>query len=110
MFAIYRAGQVLVHEPVDSPPLDGKALLVDAARLGRAGFTDRVERDGLRRVYALVPVRDGRGAAVGLAGAVVDLDGGRLGAMLATPLGPEQSIDIVDSHGVVIASTDAARR
>jgi len=110
MFAIYRAGQVLVHEPVDSPPLDGKALLVDAARLGRAGFTDRVERDGLRRVYALVPVRDGRGAAVGLAGAVVDLDGGRLGAMLATRLGPEQSIDIVDSHGVVIASTDAARR
>jgi signal transduction histidine kinase len=111
VFWVEADGRVAFHDPATVPVGDGQALLERAARLGRPAFTDLVEEAERRRVYALVPVADRRGRLAGLAGGVIALDGDGLRAVLELAgVRGDRTIDIVDGHGVVVASTDPGRR
>lgn len=62
------------------------------------------------RVFLYVPIRDWTGAAVGLAVGEIDPGGVRVASVLREhPVAPGGSIDVVDTGGRVITSTDVAR-
>ncbi len=69
-----------------------------------------LEPSGRRVLYILVPLKDKSGNTVGAAGGEIDPTSPTLTRMLGLiTLGMGNFIDIVDSNGVVISSTDSSR-
>jgi len=111
VFLLDRDGKVLVDEPAELDPADASALLSEALRAGGPGYTDLIAgANGAKRLFALVPLRRRPGEVIGVVGARIHLGAPRLASALASPqLGEGESVDVVDGHAMVIASTDPAR-
>jgi len=68
------------------------------------------EITGKRLIYALVPLKDKDGDTIGLAGGEIDPTNYAFSRIIqAIPLQPSRLIELIDSHGIVIASNDAHR-
>ena len=107
-----RAGVWLsAQSPAVGRTHDALLQLVRAAETtGRPGVSPLVSADGIRRLYALVPLRDWRGYVVAVAIGEVDPAGPRFTALVPkSDLGEEGSIDLLDAAGFVLASTDHDR-
>ncbi|HKT11061.1 MAG TPA: ATP-binding protein [Terriglobia bacterium] len=62
------------------------------------------------RLFLLVPVRSSQSRVVGVVGGEIDPRGAAFRGLLDfVPLADRETIDMVDQHGVVIASTDGPR-
>ncbi len=115
VFLLDRAGRVLMAEPgsargLSAPPADLGAVR-RALGQGVPAVSDlSVGRGGVRQLYLVVPVRNWQGTIGGLlAGAIVP-ESARFRSLLSfVPLDPGETVDLVDRHGVVVASTLAAR-
>ncbi len=65
---------------------------------------------GARRLYLLVPLRNAQSRVVGVIGGEIDPRGLAFRELLNfVPVAARETMDLVDQHGVVIASTDEAR-
>ncbi|MGE5357918.1 MAG: ATP-binding protein [Bacteroidales bacterium] len=87
------------------PALSGLMAFVPGAQY-------RLASDGtVRRVYALVPLRNWHGQIVAVAVGEIDPDGARFTALLSrVQFAAHGSIDLVDASGTVLASSDPSRR
>ncbi|HEX7625011.1 MAG TPA: histidine kinase [Anaeromyxobacteraceae bacterium] len=113
MFLLDAEGKVLAEEPRASrsaaPPAELPELrqtLVD----GKPRLTDLVGVAGEGHAYALVSVMDWRGRPVGVVGGIVDVAAPLRARVLRHLLrGGRGHADLVDGHGMVLASTDRQR-
>jgi signal transduction histidine kinase len=107
-------GSVLLSEPVvpiGTARAPAKADIEAATRTGRPTASDLVDRDSAPRLYLLVPIRNWRGVVFAVAAGEIDPLGPRFTAALnAFQFPGPGSIDVVDGHGITIASTDRSRR
>jgi signal transduction histidine kinase len=104
-------GAVLAREPQGGRPLDGAALIAEARRLDRAVISDLLpEAGGGRRAWAMVPVHSWDGKLAGLVVGAIDPRAPHLAELFkGTPPQPGGALDLVDSSGAVVTSTDPAR-
>ena len=113
-FVVDAAGRLRVEEPPEQTgELDPQALLARVRAAGRPVVTDLVaDRRDVRHVYLLVPVYRRPGELAGVLGAAVHPARAPLPALLGAGLvlEPDESVDLLDGTGVVVASTDASRR
>jgi signal transduction histidine kinase len=73
-----------------------------SALLGKPG--------GARRLFLLVPLRDSQSRVVGIIGGEIDPEAPAFRGLLNfVPLAERETVDLVDQHGVVIASTAEGR-
>jgi signal transduction histidine kinase len=80
---------------------EGKPVISDV-------YTEEMTRKKL--IYALVPLRDKDGETIGLAGGEISPTNYAFSRVIqAIPLQPSRLIELIDSHGIVIASSDARR-
>jgi signal transduction histidine kinase len=113
-FLVDRAGKVVQAEPSGNgkggPPADLPAFrqAVDrgvpeiSALSGAAG--------GARRLYLLVPLRNAQSRVVGVIAGEIDPQSPAFRGLLNfVPLAARESVDLVDQHGIVIASTAEGR-
>jgi signal transduction histidine kinase len=83
----------------------------EAARAGRPTSTGLVNGPNGPAVYLFVPIREWTGQASGLVVGEIDPTGSRFSGVLRPhEIGPSGSIDVLDSSGLIIASTDPARQ
>ena len=69
-----------------------------------------VEPSQKKVIYALVPLKSKDGEIIGVAGGEINPTNYMLGQVIrSAPSGPNTTIEIVDSHGVVIASSNPSR-
>jgi signal transduction histidine kinase len=107
----------------------GKVFLAEPAGSGDAGvppglpaFQQVIEKGvpevstlcgspgGDRRLFLLVPLRNSQSRVVGVIGGEIDPRGAAFRGLLDfVPVAVGETIDLVDQHGVVLASTDEAR-
>lgn len=93
-----------MHEDFSSLPPIRRAL-----EAGRPEVSDLVI-DGKKRIYAVVPIRDWHGELVGAVGGELDPESPRFRSLLhPIRLGDTTYLEIVDDHGIVLASTKAGR-
>lgn len=110
-----RDGEVLGGEPPRSrgspSPFGGLPVAEEAFRTGRPTISGLVaDPAGARRLYALVPLRNWQGKVVGLVGGEIDPGSPRFSSLLQPfRFGEAGSADLVDSRGMVIATTDPGR-
>lgn len=111
VFVIDARGEVVVREPA-GPSVDPLVLLKDIEQAGRPTLTDlRTDAQGRQRLYALAPLRGVRGEVTGLIGGEIDPSAPQLAQLLeGEALGPQESVDVLDGEGYVLASTDVTRR
>jgi signal transduction histidine kinase len=107
-------GIILAEEPARlrhaTPRLDLPAVR-DVFSTGRPDVSPLLDEEGKRRLYLLVPLRAWDGRVVHVAAGAVDPASERFAALLRPfRLGERGSADVLDRQGVVIATTDAARR
>lgn len=113
-FLLDRSGKVLQCEPADS----GNA----GVPAGLPAFRDAVQRGvpqisaltrvagGARRLFLLVPLRSAENEVVGVIGGEIDPEGAAFRGLLNfVPLAAAETVDLIDQHGVVIASTKEQR-
>ncbi len=109
-------GALLWEEPsrarLASPRLAELAVVRDVLRTGRPDASELVEEAGGRkRLYLLVPLRSWEGKVVRVAVGGIDPESQRFASLLQPfRFGERGSTDLVDRHGVVIATTDPTRR
>jgi signal transduction histidine kinase len=85
-------------------------LVRSAEETGRPSVSSLVAADGIRRLYALVPLRDWRGQVVAVAIGEIDPAGPRFTSLVSrSELGEGGSVDLLDTAGFVLASTDRDR-
>jgi signal transduction histidine kinase len=71
-------------------------------------YTDEITQKKL--IYALVPLQNKDGESIGLAGGEINPTDYVFSRVLkAIPLQPSRLIELIDSHGIIIASNDARR-
>jgi HAMP domain-containing protein len=105
-------GAVLLSEPESSgaasPAVPDVAV---ALTTGRPAASNLVGQAGGRRLYLLVPMRNWRGEVFAVAAGEIDPAGTRLSAALDPFQFPGPgSVDLLDTSGYTIASTDRGRR
>lgn len=115
VFLLEETGQVMGAEPgrqpLPAPPFGDLPVVREAFRSGKPTVSGLVaDPEGKRHLYVLVPARNWQGKVTGLVVGEVDPESPRFTAALRLlRLGPSASTDLVDSQGVVLASTDARR-
>jgi signal transduction histidine kinase len=104
-------GRVLVREPQDGAALDGPGLVAEARRQGRPLITDLIGPPGsARRAWAMVPVYRWDGRLAGVVLGAIDPRAPHLAEILkGTQPQPGGALDLVDSTGALVTSTDPAR-
>ncbi|MBI4518519.1 MAG: HAMP domain-containing protein [Deltaproteobacteria bacterium] len=113
VFLLDRRGALLAIEPQSAARTPAELAAVPLIR--RVVQEGRPEVSGLvvqgnRRIYAGVPVRDYGGELVGAVGGEVDPASPRFRALLSPiRMGGTTYLDLVDGHGVVLASTKPDR-
>jgi signal transduction histidine kinase len=114
-FLYAKDGTLLAREPTDAR-LDVAAIgrlpeTAAALTTGRPTITSLVSGDGAPgHLYALVPLRNWRGEITALAGGDINPAAPRFASLLeAIPHAPPGSVDLVDSGGHVIGSSDRDR-
>ena len=115
VFLLGRDGSVLEQEP--QPSLGAPRTLPPEAETSRAFTSGRpvvsnlVVGDASTRLFLLVPLRNWRGQVVALACGEIDPSASRFAALLDSfRLGDTGSAELIDENGIVIGSTDPARR
>lgn len=111
LFVLDAEGELLASEPAGKETLGAGRHLVDVARGGRSTVTDLVvDSTGRKQLFAVLPVDSEAGElSIVLCGAI-DATGARFLSLLrGWGLEPQESIDVLDSQGTIIASTDLAR-
>jgi len=111
-FFLDAQGRPLVEEPARGDrsivPAPGQAEVQQALRNGRPTVTPLIHTPGGDHVYTLVPVRDWQGKLTGLAGGVVDASQRHFTVLLGYVRRTPQGIaEVVDSNGLVVASSVA---
>ncbi len=87
-----------------------RQLLQTAETTGRPAVSSLVAADGIRRLYALVPLRNWRAQIVAVAIGEIDPAGPRFTSLVShVSTGDAASVDLLDAAGFVLASTDRAR-
>ncbi len=107
-----RGGKVLHSEPAKVLALAEVAPAVrEAFETGRPVVTGLLGRPGgVRRLYALLPVKSWQGETVGLIAGAINPEGPNLRSVLSSyRLARGESIDLVDSSGTVVGTTDPSR-
>jgi signal transduction histidine kinase len=103
--ALLREPEVTATEPVALPGAR------EAAHAGRPTATALVNGPNGPALYLFVPIRDWTGQVSGLVAGEIDPKGSRFAAVLRPhEAGSSGSIDILDSAGLIIASTDPSRQ
>ena len=106
-------GRVRLREPHAGAP--GPGVLPgarEALRAGRPSATGLVNGPNGPAVFLFVPIRNWTGQASGLVAGEIDPRGSRFSAVLRShdAGAAGSSVDVLDSSGFIIASTDAARQ
>lgn len=115
VFLLRAEGGVLWEEPSrgrgSTAPFLELPIVEEAFRTGRPALSGLVAApSGSKRLYALVPLRNWQGRVVGLVGGEIDPESPRFTSLLQPfRFGESGSADLVDSRGVVIATTDPRR-
>ncbi len=116
IFLVDRAGQILINYPekIRDTAITPAGFEQASAALsqGRPVVTNvfTVEPSRKRVIFVLVPLKDKRGNYVGAAGGEMDPTNPVLTRMLGLiDMRKNMFIDIVDSNGVVISSSDSSR-
>ncbi len=92
---------VLSIEPISRIIADNRPMVSNIYTL---------EPSGRKVIFVLVPLKDKQGNIVGVAGGEIDPTNPALTRMLGlTLIGKNMFIDLVDSNGVIISSSDPAR-
>jgi signal transduction histidine kinase len=114
VFLLDRGGKVIQAEPAGSSkggiPPDLPAFQ-DVIRKGVPEVSALSgEPGGARRLFLLVPLRNSQSRVVGVIGGEIDPRGAAFRELLNfVPVAARETMDLVDQHGVVIASTDEGR-
>ncbi len=115
VFLLNPGGQVVMAEPASagglSLPFKDLALVREALDDGVPTVSDLSDGSGgARPLYLVVPLRNWQGRAIGLVGGSFTPESWGLRSLLSfVPLDPGETVDLVDRHGVVIASTMTER-
>ncbi|MCL4490802.1 MAG: HAMP domain-containing protein [Nitrospirae bacterium] len=116
IFLLDREGNVILNYPEKIPSTDINLLSIEP--IGRMIATGKpvvsnvyVTETAKRKVlFVLVPLKDKNGSPVGIAGGEIDPTNPNLTNMLKhTDIGQNTFIDIIDSNGIVIASSRPSR-
>ncbi len=113
-FLLDRNGDVIQAEPAEAP-LAGPPKDLPAVREALEKGVPQVsglaaEPENKHRLFLLVPLRNAQSQVVGIIGGEIDPEStGFRGLLNFVPLGANETADLVDRRGVVIASTEAAR-
>jgi signal transduction histidine kinase len=111
VFMLDGQGRPLAEEPdrgdrTVAPPASSRDVQ-EVLRSGRPAVTPMVTGDEGAHLYAMVPVRNWRGAVVGISGGVLDVGHRHFITLLQyVRRPPEGRAELVDAAGVVLASTD----
>ena len=113
VFLVDRRGKIVWAEPKRPAGIDKDLSLLepirDALKAGRPEVSNLI-LDGVRRIYAVVPIRDWRGDLVGAVGGELDPASLRFRSLLhPIRLGDTTYLDLVDGHGIVLASNKPER-
>jgi signal transduction histidine kinase len=113
VFLTGRSGELIWIEPQNPSRVNEDFSSILAVRqtleIGKPAVSDLVSDTG-KRIYAAVPVRDWHGDLVGVVGGEMDPESPRFSTFLHTQqLGGSTYIEIVDSLGIVLASTKPGR-
>jgi signal transduction histidine kinase len=115
VFLLNLEGQLLMAEPASSGGLGASFKDLPSVHKALGDGVPTVSDlgagpDGTRQLYLLVPVRNWQGRIIGLVGGSIVPGSERFRSLLSfVPLDPGEAVDLVDEHGVVIASTMAER-
>ena len=114
-FLLDRAGKVLQSEPAgqgDFVPPAGLPAFQGAVEKGMPEMSALTtgSQVGARRLFLLVPLRNAQSRVVGVIGGEIDPRNPAFRDLLNfVPLAARETVDLVDQHGVVIASTAEGR-
>ncbi len=114
VFLLDRSGRTIWGEPQHQAPMQRDLMSLSPVR--RALESGRPEVSGVignekKRIYAVVPIRDWQGEVVGVVGGALDPESPRFRALLhPIPFGDTTYLELVDDHGIVLASTKAGRQ
>jgi signal transduction histidine kinase len=109
-------GTIVWEEPPrlrrGSPSVGALPIVAEVFQTGRPDASPLIDEAGAgQRVYLLVPLRNWEGRVVRVAAGRIDPQSDRFASVLQPfRIGERGSTDLVDAHGVVIASTDPSRR
>jgi signal transduction histidine kinase len=115
IFLLDKKGAMLMTYP---PRLGSSMNLSDVPHLSRVILEGKptisdiytVEPSQKKVIYAMVPLKSKDGEIIGVAGGEINPTNYMLGQVIkSAPSGPNTTIEIVDSHGVVIASSNPNR-
>jgi len=115
VFLLNLEGQLLMAEPASGggldPPFKDLPSVHKALGDGVPTVSDLSPGPGgTRQLYLLVPLRNWQGRIIGLIGGSIVPGSERFRSLLSfVPLDPGEAVDLVDEHGVVLASTMAER-
>jgi signal transduction histidine kinase len=113
-FLLDRAGKVVQAEPTASgeagPPIGIPAFHVAVEKGMPQVSALTVESGGARRLFLLVPLRNAKSQVIGVIGGEIDPQTPAFRGLLNfVPLPAHETVDLVDQHGIVIASTAEGR-
>ncbi len=115
MFLLNLEGQLLMAEPASDGGLSTQFKDLPSVRKALGDGVPTVSDlstgpGGTRQLYLLVPMRNWQGKVTGLVGGSIVPGSERFRSLLSfVPLDPGEAVDLVDEHGVVLASTMAER-
>jgi len=113
VFMLDARGRTVAEEPdrgdrTIAPP-EASPEVQEVLKSGRPAVTRLMTGDSGSHLYAMVPVRNWRGAVVGISGGVLDVGHRHFTTLLQhIRRGPEGRAELVDGAGRVLASTDPA--
>jgi signal transduction histidine kinase len=111
VFVLDGAGTVLQSEPPYGVPAVNSTVRIPGTQSALREGTMQVSplwtgSDGVRRLFLLVALRTAQGQSVGVVAGEINPEGRQFRQLLDfVPLDPSETVDLVDQHGVVIAST-----
>lgn len=113
VFLVDRAGKIIWMEPQrGSLKTDGFSLLQPIRQVLESGRPEvsNLVVEGRRRIYGVVPIRNSRSELAGAVGGELDPESSRFQSLVhPIRLGDTTYIDLVDGHGIVLASTKPGR-
>ncbi len=115
VFVLDRAGTVLQSEPPDGTPALHSIARIPGVEAALTQGTLQISPlwtspDGSRRLFLMVALRTLQGRAVGVVAGEIDPQSRQFHHLLDfVPLDPGETVDLIDQHGIVIASTAGDR-
>ncbi len=115
IFLLAKNGNMLLTYP---PRIENSLNLLSVPYIskvineGKPAISDiyTVEPSKKKVIFALVPLKSKDGEIIGVAGGEINPTNYMLGQVIrSAPTGPNTNIEIIDSHGIVIASSNPSR-